>query len=422
MCDHQAEYPNALISSQNQGTILVMLAWFFACVLALCTVARIIARCKSKRHTHLPLSDDAIVVTAALCALGSTLIISTAVDSGLGKRKCLLDSANIEQIQIKLFVATILSVLAINIAKYSLLLFLYRLAYTTIHRAGVITIGCLVLLWTIAVISGTIFQCAMPRPWTIWTGKCIPLVTFWITATSADIFLDAATLLLSLQIIWTLYIERRLKILATSLLLLRLLLIAASILRILYFRPAFSPTSDPTYAYIPYAIISQTHTALSIILSCTLILPPLRTLLHPTSHSPSPFSPKNSRHTKHWSGTTITTTIGTPYTSHTSLYPPPQTEIIKEPLPSIQASMSNPNSCATSRHSLDDGILLPEVLLPTRLARVPPRPPRPSEAQRPDLSMFTKRTVVRTPLVTRVGSVRGVGGGTKGSLGDRGLA
>ncbi|KAH9863788.1 hypothetical protein J1614_009720 [Plenodomus biglobosus] len=415
MCDHQPQNTNALISSQSQGTILVMLAWFLACILALCIVIRIIARCKSKRHPQLPISDDAFVVTAALCALASTLIISTAVDSGLGKRKCLLDSASIDQMQIKIFVAKILSVLALSIGKCSLLLFLFRLLDTTIQRVGIITIGCLILLWTIAVISVTVFQCAMPQPWTIWTGKCIPLVAVWIAATIADIALDTAMLLLSLQIVWKLHIEYRQKTFATSLLSLRLLLIAASILSIIYIPRAFSRSSDPTFSYIPYAIITQTHTTLATLLSNTLILSPLRCLLNkPNPHLTLPS--KHSRHTKHWSGTTITTTVGTPYTSYTSIHPPPQTEITKEPLPSIQASMSNPNSPAPSRHSLDDGILLPEVLLPTRFAKAPPRPPRPSEAQRPDLRMFTKRTVLRAPLVTRVGSVRSTDGPKMGSL------
>jgi hypothetical protein len=33
MCDEQAQQENALISAQNHGTILVMVAWFLACLL-----------------------------------------------------------------------------------------------------------------------------------------------------------------------------------------------------------------------------------------------------------------------------------------------------------------------------------------------------------------------------------------------------
>lgn len=43
----------------------------------------------------------------------------------------------------------------------------------------------------------------------------------------------------------------------------------------------------------------------------------------------------------------------------------------------------------------------------TKYAKAPPRPPPPSEEQRPDLSMFTKNGTLREPpMVTRLGSGR----------------
>ena len=81
-----------------------------------------------------------------------------------------------EQIQIKLFVATILFVLAVSISKGSILFFLYDLAETIWSRVNVIAVSILVLVWTVAVMAGMSFQCEMPTPWRIWTGKCIPLV------------------------------------------------------------------------------------------------------------------------------------------------------------------------------------------------------------------------------------------------------
>jgi ABC-type nitrate/sulfonate/bicarbonate transport system permease component len=48
---------------------------------------------------------------------------------------------------------------------------------STLQRVGVVMIGVLVLLWTIAVLAAMVFQCEMPSPWDVWTGKCIPLVS-----------------------------------------------------------------------------------------------------------------------------------------------------------------------------------------------------------------------------------------------------
>jgi hypothetical protein len=67
--------------------------------------------------------------------------------------------------------------LAISISKCSVLLFLYNLVESTLQRVGVIAIGVLVLLWTVAVLVFMVFQCEMQTPWDIWTGKCIPLVS-----------------------------------------------------------------------------------------------------------------------------------------------------------------------------------------------------------------------------------------------------
>lgn len=140
-------------------------------------MSRLITRCKSSRLQQIPWVDDAIIVTASLCSLGSIVIISTAVDSGLGKRRCLLVDADLQPIQLKIYVSTILFVLAMSASKCSILLYVYRIADYTLHRTGVIVVAVLVLLWTIGTLVGIIFQCEMPKPWEIWTGKCIPLVS-----------------------------------------------------------------------------------------------------------------------------------------------------------------------------------------------------------------------------------------------------
>ncbi|CAO2657993.1 Nn.00g072530.m01.CDS01 [Neocucurbitaria sp. VM-36] len=399
MCNQQSQQANTLITAQNHGTILVMVAWFLACLLTLCTVARIISRCRSQRLPHLPLSDDAIVVTASICALGSIVIIATAVDSGLGKRQCLVTATDMEQIQMKIFISTILFVLAISISKCTILMYVHQFAADTLQKVAAISLGILVLLSTIAVMTGIIFQCEMPKPWEIWTGKCIPLFPFWVTATAIDIVFDIALVLLSACAVWTLRIEYCHKTSATGILSLRLLLVAASIIRLLYLHHAFSDSADPTFDFVPYAITTQCHSTLSVMLACSIMLKPIQNLLQaPRIQSLKP----KSGHCKHWSDTTVG---GTPYETYDTFAT--KSQIVKEPLTSIQASMSTPTSPTTSRNSLSNDILLPDILLPSKYTKAPPRPPPPPEAQRPDLTMFTKKTIIREPpMVTRLGSIR----------------
>ncbi|KAF1831314.1 hypothetical protein BDW02DRAFT_475522, partial [Decorospora gaudefroyi] len=345
---------------------------------ALGTVARTISRFRSQRLGHLLHWDDGIVVAASLCALGSTVVIATAVHSGLGKQRCLLNPIEVEQIQLKLFVSTMLFVLAVAIPKCSILLFLYRVAGRMLRRVGAVAIGLLVLLWTIALLAGIVFQCEMPTPWQIWTSDCIPMISFWRIAILGDVALDLAIVILSTYTVWASHIPSHLRLLATSFFSLRLILVAASIVRLFHLQRVFNPDTDPTLESIPYIITTQCQSSLAVLLACSLALPPLAKFPQGPHPQPPQLEP---RHSKHWSGTTIG---GTPYESYGS--PAATSPIIKEPLTSIQASMSTPNSPSTSRRNSlpqHDDVLLPEI---PRYTKAPPRPPPPSEAQRPDLS------------------------------------
>jgi hypothetical protein len=206
---------------------------------ALSIATRLISRCRSKRLRCLSILDDVIIVAASLCGLGVIVLVSTAADSGLGKRACLLISANVESVQINVFIATMLFVLALSISKCSILLFLHEVAGNSMQKLGVMITGIVILMWTLAAIAGIVFECAMPRPWDIWSGKCIPLVSssnperivkcltvaevpFWIAVTAVDIVVDMTLVILSVRIVWARLVNSQ-KITATLVFSLRLL-------------------------------------------------------------------------------------------------------------------------------------------------------------------------------------------------------
>jgi hypothetical protein len=206
---------------------------------ALSIATRLVSRCRSKRLRCLSILDDVIIVAASLCGLGVIVLVSTAVDSGLGKRACLLISANVESVQINVFIATMLFVLALSISKCSILLFLHEVAGNSMQKLGVMITGIVILMWTLAAIAGIVFECAMPRPWDIWSGKCIPLVSssnpehivkcltvaevpFWIAVTAVDIVVDMTLVILSVRIVWARLVNSQ-KITATLVFSLRLL-------------------------------------------------------------------------------------------------------------------------------------------------------------------------------------------------------
>ncbi|KAL5119772.1 hypothetical protein ACEQ8H_002378 [Pleosporales sp. CAS-2024a] len=348
------------------------------------------------------MGDDIVLLAASLCGLGTAIVISTAADSGLGKIQCLLASTELDDIQVKVFVSTILFVLALSISKCSVLMFLRHVADNTLQgRTGIMVIGVVVVVWTLAVMTGIIFECEMPRPWQIWTGKCIPMIPFWITATVVDMIIDIALFLLSIQTVWRLSLDHRQKNIAFSILSLRIMLIVASAMRLGYLNQALARLSDPTFHYIPYAISTLFQSTTSVILACALAFTPMTNMMFATASTP-----KSHRHSKDWSGSSIG---GKPYESYASYQSNDpfgsQARIIaQEPLHTIQGSISSPTaSPAASQNSFNNtmaarskDIILPHVITPARYPlKAPTRPPPPCERDRPDLSMFTQTTVLR---------------------------
>lgn len=108
--------------------------------------------------------------------MGSTIAISLAVSSGLGKRTFLLINSNVAAIQKEMYAATILYVLTVGTSKISITTFLARLACNSFHKAAVVFLGVVALCWTLAITGGVVFECQLPRPWEAFTGKCISMV------------------------------------------------------------------------------------------------------------------------------------------------------------------------------------------------------------------------------------------------------
>lgn len=386
MCDEQPQQENALISAQNHGTILLMVVWSLACLLTLAVVTRIIVRYRSGSHYRVPWTNDIVIFVTFLCALGSIIVTSMAVMSGFGKKGCLLSDGEVEQIQLRLYVSTLLFILVASISKISALVFLYRLAGNALRKASVIITSILAVTWTIVVLSGMVFQCELPTPWRIWTGKCIPLVPFWMTMNAVDTALEAAIFAHFACSIWWLRKSFRQKTLVLLLLSLRLILIAESVTRLVYLTPAYDRDAGPTYWSLPYHIATQCHIALVIFIVCTLYLKPFTNLQQSRSDALTP----RSGLSRHWSSTTIG---GTPYESEDPFTG--NMNVSKEPLPSIQASMYMPKTSIATATLPKPDILLPDKPMPKRFVKPPPRPPPPRESLRPDMSLFVRTNGIR---------------------------
>ncbi|PSN71748.1 hypothetical protein BS50DRAFT_672683 [Corynespora cassiicola Philippines] len=253
----------------ERGSLLTVISWFLACTLLFCLVIRLVVRYTTQKA---PGVDDMLLLLSAVLAIGSTVAISCAVQSGLGQRSRTLTVPNIRKVQKAMYAATIMYVLTVGLSKIAITIFLLRLACRSFHRIAVRALGLVIISWTIAITAGVVFQCKLPNPWALFTGKCIPMLPFWATASAVDMFTDLAMITIPIHILWHLQLENRKKRIVITLFSIRIVLLVISIVRLNFIRRLM--TSDPAYDSIPYAITTQCHSTLSVIVACSPALKP----------------------------------------------------------------------------------------------------------------------------------------------------
>ncbi|ORY16635.1 hypothetical protein BCR34DRAFT_97286 [Clohesyomyces aquaticus] len=413
---------HAVITSDDHGALLTMTAWFLSCALVLFIAARLTVRFTTQ---HIPGVDDIIIVFAGAFAIGSTIAISFAVNSGLGKKSHLLDKSKAGAIQKDMYAATILYILTIGLSKFSITTFFSRLTCTTLHKVVVVILSAVIVCWTIATTLGVLFQCELPHPWEVFTGKCIPLLPYWVSVGVIDILTDLVMIILPIHIIWDLQMAPSKKSVVMFIFAIRSVLIAISILRLVYLTKFI--TADPAFDSIPYGILTQCHSTLSVIVACSPALKPfmdsVRTgmlsaslakhtpgttwghdnyNMQPLSHDSKDDSGNGS--SKRRSKSTMTRVSPTPepkpkptpaqhFRSESGthvLVTNAFGRIVKHPLmavetiPTFTAAEAVPNCPLTAPSR-------------SRASRSPPRPPPPPEELRPDLSMFTAKARSGSP-------------------------
>ncbi|KAF2662413.1 hypothetical protein K491DRAFT_709782 [Lophiostoma macrostomum CBS 122681] len=421
---------HAVITPDDHGAILSMTAWFLACTLVLCTATRLIVRFTTQQ---MPSTDDVYIVVAAVFAIGGTIAMSLAVNSGLGKRAHAITGDNISSIHKDVYAATILYVLTVGLSKFSMCAFLTRLAATKLHKMAIAVLGIVVLCWTIAITIGVVFECALPRPWEVFTGKCIDPLAFWTPATVVDVCTDVAMIIIPIHIVWGLQMQGQRKAVVVFIFLVRVVLIIASLARLLYLRHFVRSGMDASFDSIPYGLATQVHSTLSIIVACSSALKPFMDSVRTGMLSVSL--------AKHGAGTTFgqdsynlrTLSNSGNDSSHASSQQ--QNRPVSEHYEQIyenQREASRSRSRSRTRNNTRKHVLLQDSygrIIKRPLADIesrasfssgdsisPPRPTSPPTELRPDLTMFRARIISESGSR---GHLRGVDAGND-SLRPRG--
>lgn len=107
-----------------------------------------------------------------LFSIGQTVATSDQVAAGLGKNLAAVSAADYIKFQKAGYAASLLYVASLACAKVSTLTLLLALTPLSGHRKPIIAVGGLVVLWGLAALISTAFQCNLPHAWAYQTGKC----------------------------------------------------------------------------------------------------------------------------------------------------------------------------------------------------------------------------------------------------------
>ncbi|KAJ5684639.1 uncharacterized protein N7477_000984 [Penicillium maclennaniae] len=122
-------------------------------------------------------------------------------------------------------------------------------------------------IWTIVAFLGTAFQCAVPRTWDFWNGKCFDLTAWHYFVSTSNIATDFLVLTQSTLLIYSVQTSFTKRIGFAGIFLPRALVTEAIIAEMSLIK-ATTDTSDPTYDLCDVTIIQEVIQCLSIITAC----------------------------------------------------------------------------------------------------------------------------------------------------------
>jgi hypothetical protein len=87
----------------------------------------------------------------------------------------------LSEIEKAIYATSFLYVLTIGLSKFSTTTFLKQLVYKKLDRKALMFLRIVAVMWMISIGTSVLFSCALPKPWDLHDGECIPMVSTEIT-------------------------------------------------------------------------------------------------------------------------------------------------------------------------------------------------------------------------------------------------
>ncbi|KAJ5722582.1 hypothetical protein N7488_000617 [Penicillium malachiteum] len=211
--------------------------------------------------------DDAIVSLSLVFGISQSSAIFTGTTHGLGKRRSALSLSE------TLYASNLLYVLALSLAKVSVLQFLNKLCVNKTHKKICFWSSVLVAIWTIPVFFTLAFQCGAHNPWDTTDDHCINIFTFWVAISPIDILTELIICILPIYIVKPVQVVFGKKVTVVLAFIFRVLVIITTIVCLIFMHKRPSSVDMTLYSF-ETTVTTQCVLCISLLMACIPCLKP----------------------------------------------------------------------------------------------------------------------------------------------------
>ncbi|KAH8809820.1 hypothetical protein F5882DRAFT_345278 [Hyaloscypha sp. PMI_1271] len=219
--------------------------------------------------------DDTMIMATMILAIAHTIEISLMVANGLGQPQYVLDGEAIKAFERHGYASQLLYIPTLCLSKLSTLVYLRALSPETPYALLARILKMFIVLWGISLELAIAFQCGLPDPWAIISGRCFNMIPVWNSVGVLDILTDFAIIFLPVYLVWSVQMALRKKVFVVLIFGTRILIAPLVILRLYYTNTDSSPLL-PNQTLVSYhAYLATTiQLNLAIVVSCIPFMKP----------------------------------------------------------------------------------------------------------------------------------------------------
>ncbi|OCK93489.1 uncharacterized protein K441DRAFT_697070 [Cenococcum geophilum 1.58] len=254
----------------TSGQSINVVSWILLCIMLLSVATRLGTKFTIIRKLE---ADDGVACLAMLFSSAQTITLSTEIANGLGRHYGDLDKSELLGFQKSSYASNILFIATIWLAKTAVALQVRQLTPVLWQLHLIIGFVIFLAIWGITAIFAASFQCGLPHPYQTNGNHCFNQAVFWDYFGVTNIITDFVLILLPVNVLWDIQINRGRKVAILGCFASRLLVIIAIICQLVYSRGVYT-SSDLTYDVWKTTLCAQFVQNLSVVASSIPYLKP----------------------------------------------------------------------------------------------------------------------------------------------------